>query len=96
MEIMLTPDLEVALVHHARKQGMTLHTLVLEMLRERFGTPQATETISNEQETLFEFLDGHIGVLHSSEYIPGGGRMSEDGGKKFAAGMAKKRHQGRL
>ena len=45
------------------------------------------------QGTLADFLQGHIGILHSSEYIPGGARMSEDSGKKFAQGMLKKRHQ---
>lgn len=48
------------------------------------------------QGTLADFLQGHIGVLHSSEYMPGGARMSVDSGKKFAAGLLKKRQQEKL
>ena len=48
---------------------------------------------SEAQGTLADFLQGHIGILHSSEYMPGGGRMSVDSGKKFAAGLLKKRQQ---
>ena len=48
---------------------------------------------SEAQGTLADFLHGHIGVLHSSEYMPGGARMSVDSGKKFAAGLLKKRQQ---
>ncbi|MXX38371.1 MAG: hypothetical protein F4Z85_09975 [Gemmatimonadetes bacterium] len=43
------------------------------------------------QGTLADFLQGHIGILHSSEYMPGGARMSVDSGKKFAAGLLKQR-----
>ena len=46
---------------------------------------------SEVQGTLADFLQGHIGILHSSEYIPGGARMSVDSGKKFAAGLLKQR-----
>jgi prevent-host-death family protein len=42
-------------------------------------------------ETLADFLRGHIGVLHSSEHVPGGARMSESCGEKLAAGLVKKR-----
>ena len=45
------------------------------------------------QGTLEDFLQGHIGVLHSSEHMPGGARMSVDSGKKFAEGLLKKRQQ---
>lgn len=46
---------------------------------------------SEVQGTLADFLQGHIGILHSSEYMPGGARMSVDSSKKFAAGLLKKR-----
>ena len=49
------------------------------------------EAPSETQGTLADFLQGHIGILHSSEYMPGGARMSVDSGKKFAAGLLKKR-----
>jgi hypothetical protein len=35
-------------------------------------------------------------VLSSSEYVPGGARMSEKTGKDFADGMIEKRQQGHL
>ena len=43
------------------------------------------------QGTLADFLQGHIGILHSSEHMSGGARMSVDSGKKFAAGLLKQR-----
>ncbi len=46
--------------------------------------------------TLSEFLDGYVGVLHSGEKVPGGARLSENTGKKFADGLARKRAAGRL
>jgi hypothetical protein len=33
--------------------------------------------------------------LHSSEYVPGGARLSEDSGRKFAAGLIAQRQQRR-
>jgi hypothetical protein len=33
--------------------------------------------------------------LHSSEYVPGGARLSEDSGRKFAAGLIARRQQRR-
>lgn len=46
--------------------------------------------------TLSAFLGDYVGALHSSEKVPGGVRMSENPGKKFAAGLGKKREAGRL
>ncbi len=54
------------------------------------------KTPKDGEETLADFLKDHIGVIHSNEHIPGGARMSEDTGKKFAAGMVEKRRKGRL
>jgi len=48
---------------------------------------EAPESLVPGQETLVDFLREDIGVLHSSEHISGGARMSEDNGKKFAAGL---------
>ena len=48
---------------------------------------------SEAQGTLADFLQGHIGILHSNEYMLGGARMSVDSGKKFAEGLLKKRQQ---
>ena len=86
MIITLTPDIEKALAEQARKLGTTPEQLALDSLRERFVL--AADAVRAEgQGTLAEFLRGHMGVLHSSEHIPGGARMSEQTGKKFATGL---------
>ncbi len=41
----------------------------------------------DKAETLADFLHEHIGVLHSGDFIPGGARMSEASGQKFADGL---------
>ncbi len=96
MRITLTPDLERALAEQAHKQGTTPERLALDCLRERFLPLVTTESTAEEQGTLADFLANHIGVLSSSEHVPGGARMSENSGKKFAAGLVKKRQEGRL
>jgi hypothetical protein len=96
MNISLPPDIERAVVEHAREQGTTPELLVIDSLRERFLLFPPLNTFPQSEETLADFLGTHIGILHSSEHIPGGARMSENNGKKFAAGMLKKRQQGRL
>jgi hypothetical protein len=94
MIITLTPDIEKAMAEQARKLGTTPEQLALDSLRERFILlPQAVP--AEGQGTLADFLRGHIGVLHSSEHVPGGARMSEDSGKKFAAGLVEQRQKGR-
>lgn len=55
---------------------------------------QRDETAQTEEPTsLADFLHGHVGVLHSSEYVLGGARLSEDSGRKFAAGLAAQHQQ---
>jgi hypothetical protein len=95
MIIQLTPDIEQVLTEEARKLGTTPEQLALESLRERFGSREAFPYLATGQETLADFLQGHIGVLHSSERVPGGARMSEASGKKFTAGLVAQRQQGR-
>jgi hypothetical protein len=68
-------------------------------LRERFppsGSPDGDEENGETRRSLADLLKGYVGVLHSSEHVPGGAAMSEDTGKKFAAGLLKKRNAGRL
>lgn len=96
MKITLTPDIEKALAEQARRQHTTPEMLALDALRERFVFSGAPEAPVNEEATLADFLADHIGVIASSEKVPGGARMSEDTGKKFAAGLFKKHQQGRL
>lgn len=93
MNISLTPDIEQALTEEARKLGTTPEQLVLDSLRQRFVPLKATPPAAG-QETLAGFLREHLGVLHSSEHTRGGARMSEDSGKKFAAGLME-RHRKR-
>lgn len=96
MQITLTPDIESVLAEQAHKYGTTPELLALDALRERFVYSAAAEPAVEEQETLADFLAAHLGVLSSSEYVPGGARMSENCGKKFAAGLVKKRQEGHL
>jgi hypothetical protein len=95
MIITLTPDIEQALAAEARKLGRTPEQLVLDSLRERFLSPESALSPKEEQATLADFLCGHLGVLHSSEYVPGGARLSEDSGRKFAAALIAQRQQQR-
>jgi hypothetical protein len=96
MTIILTRDIESALAEEARKQGTTPEMLALDCLRERFVPAGTGEPSVGEQGTLADFLAGFTGVLASGEHVPGGARMSEDTGKKFAAGMVQQRQRGRL
>jgi hypothetical protein len=96
MTIILTSDIESALTEEARKQGTTAEELALQCLRTRFVPAEGGGAPPQGQETLADFLADHIGVLASAEYVPGGARMSEDSGKKFATGLIQKRQQGRL
>lgn len=95
MTITLTSELEQALAAEAEQQGTTPEMLALDALRERFLAKNAPSQAESEG-TLADFLAGFVGAVHSSEQIPGGARMSEDTGKKFAAGMARKRGAGKL
>jgi len=95
MIITLTPDIEQALAAEARKLGLTPEQLALDSLRERFLSPEGDRFPAGEQATLADFLRRHLGVLHSSEYVPGGARLSKDSGQKFAAGLVAQRHQKR-
>ena len=95
MIITLTPDIEQALATEARKLGTTPEQLALDSLRERFVPAEAAVAPAEEPATLADFLSGHLGVLHSSEYVPGGARMSEASGRKFAAGLLAQHRQER-
>ena len=95
MIITLTPDIEQALAAEARKLGCTPEELALDSLRERFLAPESDVSLGEEQATLADFLRGHLGVLHSSEYVPGGARLSEDSGQKFTDDLIAQRQQQR-
>jgi hypothetical protein len=72
MITILTPDIEQALAAEARQLGRTPDQLALDSLRERFLSPESDLSPRGEPATLADFLCGHFGVLHSSEYVPGG------------------------
>jgi len=95
MIITLTPDIEQALAEEARKLGTTPAQLALDSLRERFVPSETPVVPVREQDTPADFLRGHLGVLHSSEHVPGGARLSEDSGRKFTAGLVTQRQQKR-
>lgn len=96
MTITLTPEIEDALAQYARNYGTTPERLAISVLKERFISSHKVETSAEEQGTLYDFFIDHLGVLDSRNYVAGGAQMSKNSGKKFAAGMAKKRRQGRL
>ena len=96
LTLTLTPDIEQALTEEAGDRGTTPEILALDSLRQRFVGRRVRESSDRGAGSLAELLDGHLGVLRSSEKVPGGARMSEDSGKRFAAGMVEKRRRGRL
>jgi hypothetical protein len=77
MNIILTPDLEEALTEKARVQGIKPETLALDYLRECLFQPELSDSPMEGEETLADLLADYIGVVDSSEFIPGGARMSE-------------------
>jgi hypothetical protein len=95
MNIALSSDLEKALLERAQEQGLTTEAIALQILRERLAHPTPQPPGNSGAKNLKELLAGHIGVIASSEVIPGGARMSEDCGKKFASGLAANRNLGR-
>ena len=96
MVITLTPDLEQAIVEQARRQGISPEQIAIASLRKQFITTVRDERKVDAPGALFDFLVGYIGVLHSSQEIAGGAQLSNKTGKRFAAGMVKKREQRRL
>lgn len=91
VNITLTPDMERALTEQARKLGTTPEQLIIDSLREQLAT--TTDTPADAAGSLADLLQDHIGVLHSSEHVPGGARMSEGTGRTFAAGLAEQRRR---
>lgn len=76
MELTLTPDIERALKVQAHQRGVTPEQLALTSLRKAF-VKTTTSTIVVPQETLADFLGTFVGLLHSSEHVPGGAQLSE-------------------
>lgn len=91
MVITLTPEIERALVKAAQQQGVSPARLALTRLYESFIEPSIVEPAPATGETLFDSLQGFIGVLDSSKQIPGGAHMSKNTGQKFTELMLQKR-----
>ena len=93
--ITLPPEIEETVAQQAQRQGTTTELLALDVLRKTF--PPAIEPPEEKAGTsLFDLLSGHIGVIHSSEHVPGGAQVATDSGRKFADGMVRKRREGKL
>ncbi|MCI0525349.1 MAG: hypothetical protein L0Y75_08820 [Acidobacteria bacterium] len=96
LTLKLTPDIADSLIEYSQRQGTTPELLVLETLRKLLAPPVTAAPADNQYQTLADFLDGYVGVVDSGELVPGGARMSEECGEKFAAGMLEKRERGKL
>nr|VFJ42663.1 MAG: hypothetical protein BECKFW1821A_GA0114235_100215 [Candidatus Kentron sp. FW] len=85
MLITLTPEIEQALNEHAEKQGTTIESLALGAIREKFPCHQWIQQKSRKPgiETLADRLAPYIGIISSSEVIPGGANLSADDGNLF-------------
>lgn len=95
MRITLTPDIERALREEADRLGATPESLALDSLRDRFLIPHPAEPAETVGESLADRLGDLIGILNSSEFIPGGARLSENTGEKFADELLKHHRRGR-
>ena len=97
--ITLTPDLEKVVTERASQQGTTPELWALERLHQSLQSEASAVSASGpavEAGSMLDFFEGYIGVLHSSEFVPGGAQMSQDTGRKFAEGMLKKRQEGKV
>ncbi len=94
MTLTLTSEIEKALAEAASRHGTTPEGLALDCLRERFVPPTGGGK-AESAETLADFLAGHLGVLASSEHVPGGANLSTNSGQRFKAGLVERRKQGR-
>lgn len=98
MTIIVTPAVHEELARRAREQGTTPDLLADVYLRERLAVEEKGEAppAHGAPRNLAERLKGYVGVLHSSEHVPGGAQMSERTGEKFAKILRERREQGRL
>lgn len=97
--ITLPPELEQVVTERAKQQGTTPELWTLDKLRQSLQNETAVTSAPEPDtggETMLDFFAGYVGVLHSSEFVPGGAQMSEDTGRKFAEGMRKKRQENKL
>ena len=92
MELILTPDIEQAIIKQSNQRGITPQQLALEGLRQLFAP--VVEDTQKRSATLVDFLNGFIGILHSNEFVARGVHMPENAGAQFGQLMTQKRHFG--
>ncbi|MEX1097625.1 MAG: hypothetical protein WED34_16385 [Planctomycetales bacterium] len=96
MVIRLTSEIEVALTGEAQRLGVPPERLALESLRDRFVAPRERELLpAAEEDSLADYLGAHLGVLHSSEHVPGGAALSQDRARKFLESLEARRRPDR-
>lgn len=93
MQINLTFEIETALIRRAQQLNASPEKLALELLYQQLVDWQSGQII--EQSNMADFLAEHIGSIHSGDQHPGGARLSENTGKRFAEILQQKRRQGR-
>lgn len=98
MTIVLTPAVQQELTRRARQQGTTPDLLADAYLREVMAVEQDSHApaANGAPRNLAERLKGFVGVLHSSENVPGGAQMSERSGERVTRILRQRREQGRL
>ena len=84
MDVPLTPDVEKALVEHTQEQGLSPEAAAFHVLQEKFSGASSRPEDECYKGSLIDLLAHHIGSLASGEAVPGGARMSEGCGRKFA------------
>jgi hypothetical protein len=95
--IVLTPEVERELASRAQRQGTTPDLLADTYLRERlFAEAEENQLGNGGPRTLAERLKGYVGVLSSSEHVPGGAQMSERTGEQFSQILLDRQAGGRL
>lgn len=109
MTIELTPEIVAPLAIRAQQRGLTPEETAREILRAELGAVNGAGSVTNGAEigaeepeleavprTLADLFAGRIGVVDSGLLVPGGANMSQDPGRKFAAGMLEKRRLNKL
>ncbi len=79
--IILPPELEKIVTEKTERQGTTPEIWTVEMLRQTLHSEDSSQPASEivpEGGTMLDFFEGYVGVLHSSEFVPGGAQMSTD------------------
>lgn len=89
MTITLPPDVERRLAQQSRRLGTTPESIVLDSLRRTFAMADAPNV--SPEETLFDFLAGHIGTVDGASEP-----FSEDCGQRFTEALLEGHQRGPL